>query len=495
MDDKGNSLLENFEIKGFWWLPENQNKKIPGILKFSAGKKICLNLMGSFHESLIDWIKIIQCPDIILGESEVGTRITLLQTSEIKMKAVSSALSNKQLSSFDCKNILIGAYFSKVDDIKFKNMKVDLTYLTDWLNPLPFKCEPNFSSCKYVAPENHTMKLENIDTNLSIVCSARGSISFDTVFMGIESFFIIEPMESKDLNWFNNFLKNLGNFLTLIIGSPVYPRKIRAKSSHDEHIELYFVVQDPVFREKLHFSQMMIPYNDIKDYLDIVLDNWFKEFDVLGPIYELFLGTYYEAHRLYPHFYFLSLIQGIEGFHRLIYGDEGKYLSDDDYEPIRNTLIKAIPVVLHPQVDFWSFSVPDPNGYPLNKKYPEGFREALKIRIKYGNEYSLRKRFKLLFDKFWESMDGKLDKNRNKFTEDIVLTRNYLTHYVKDSKNKGRILEGDNLISSNVVLKSFLLTALLIHIGITKPDAQRIVLKYYKGFLSSSINNLFPDEK
>jgi hypothetical protein len=114
---------------------------------------------------------------------------------------------------------------------------------------------------------------------------------------------------------------------------------------------------------------MLIPYKDLKEYLEDIINNWFDNYKKLRSVYELFLGTYYNDH-LHPHFYFLSLIHAIEAFHRLAHEYDGKYLSNDDYEPVNVALNRAITTIM--------------SG---GKAYPEGFKEALEGRIKYGNEY------------------------------------------------------------------------------------------------------------
>ena len=166
-----------------------------------------------------------------------------------------------------------------------------------------------------------------------------------------------------------------------------------------------------LYRKEIHFSQMMIPYRDLTSYLARFMNNWFNYSDTLEPIYELFFGTYYA--QLYTHFYFLSLIQAIEAFHRRIYGDKGEYLSDDDYEPIRRCLTNSIPARL-----------------PDGRDYPSGFKEHLTSNIKFGNEYSLRTRLKQLSN-IWGPLDPLLYENTIELNHNIVCTRNYLTHYEK----------------------------------------------------------------
>jgi len=42
-------MIEQFEYKGIWWLPDGDEGKIAGTLSFSPDKGIVLDLIGSFE--------------------------------------------------------------------------------------------------------------------------------------------------------------------------------------------------------------------------------------------------------------------------------------------------------------------------------------------------------------------------------------------------------------------------------------------------------------
>jgi hypothetical protein len=109
---------------------------------------------------------------------------------------------------------------------------------------------------------------------------------------------------------------------------------------------------------------------------------------------------------------FLSLIQALESYHRRV--DDGKYVSDDDYTQIYETLISAIP-----------------------QELDNDFRESLEQKLKYHNEFSLRKRLKELLKKCG-AVGNLLIHDNERFVEDVVTTRNFLTHYDKSIEMKAK---------------------------------------------------------
>lgn len=463
-------MIDNFEIMGLWWLPEKDNKKIPGTLKFVADKEIKLELMGSFHESINQALKSKQPLnfEIILGVSK-GISFTLFKSEELNT-SFGAANSEFILSTFQCKYIFKGVHFFSVNDVNFAQMVVGFTHLEDWISPNLFKFE-DVNAISYNNPPKQIVKINKINSLISIVSGVTRSTDSKRVSMEINSFFVIKPLsESKDLEWYEDVIRCLGNFLTLAVGRAIYSKNLTAYLSENYKFKIYFVLNMQK-EENIHSSMMMLPYRSLTSYLDKFLNNWFDYSDLLKPVYELFFGTYYA--QLYEEFNFLSLIQAIEAYHRRIYVDKGKYLSDNDYEPLERSLINSIPTAL-----------------PDGRDYPIGFTDALKAKIKYGNEYSLRTRLKQLSN-VWGSLDPLLYENRDSFNHDIVCTRNYLTHYEKSPDC--RVFEGDDLAYANIIIHSLFLIVLITHMGIPKLDAFRIVWEHNSTALTNAMTRVFQD--
>ena len=139
---------------------------------------------------------------------------------------------------------------------------------------------------------------------------------------------------------------------------------------------------------------------------------------------------------------FLSLIQAIESFHQRIYG--GEYLSDENYKKVYDTLVNAIP-----------------NGVKID------FKESLENKLKYGNEFSLRKRLKEIFDKYQEILNVFIE-NKNTFIEKVVDTRNYQTYHDEDLKE--RSASGKKLYHLTQKLKILLEICLLTELGFSSEE-------------------------
>ena len=68
-------MIEGFEYKGQWWLPNEPAKAVSGTLKYTHNDGAVLELMGSFKDSR-EMYKMAR-PVVILGTSSNGKDISL----------------------------------------------------------------------------------------------------------------------------------------------------------------------------------------------------------------------------------------------------------------------------------------------------------------------------------------------------------------------------------------------------------------------------------
>jgi hypothetical protein len=166
---------------------------------------------------------------------------------------------------------------------------------------------------------------------------------------------------------------------------------------------------------KVQFFQMMFTLPSVEEQLEKILDNWISKAELIKPVYDLYFSTLYNP-AIYQEFKFLSLAQAVETYHRQIYG--GKFQPDDVFkEGLYQTLVDAIPGDI-----------------------ADDFRSSLKQgKLRYANEFSLRKRVQLLGEHLDKGLNLNFLQNknlRNIFAEQVADTRNYFTHYSPELKDK-----------------------------------------------------------
>jgi len=436
-------MMDKFEYEGIWWLPDKPEKQVSGTLRFTPNEGAILDLIGSFKDTK-EINKMLEL-EIILGISSNGKNITLHKCFETKSNV---SVPRLLTSSFYANEVFVGAHFQKSEDIKFRELSICYSYLDEWVNISGFNIQyPDKREVviKYKQPEPIQASIGEdckmfIDFQVTIV-QKEASIKQRTYIR-------IEPSVEKSLEEYWNIMRDIQNFLSLGVTEPVYPLTITGiTEANNSPVEIYY--HSPEISKVPKTLCMLFTFKDISDRFEILLKNWFENADTLGPVYDLYFGTLYNP-RMYLQHQFLSLIQAIEAYHRRKF--EGKYLSNDDYEPIYEKFKKFInELAIEPS-----------------------FKEALKSKLKYGNEHSLRKRLKDLFEKYKEVVDDFIE-DKDIFVNRVVDTRNYLTHYDKNLMEKA--VDGEQLYYVTQQLKIVIVICLLSELGFNFKEIKNLLAR------------------
>ncbi len=457
--------MESFEINGIWWLPENENKKVSGTLKFDPVEGASLELIGSFKEPK-DLAKVLE-PNIILG---VGSKkiITLYRCYETNTNLSVPGLMN---SSFIADFIFLGHHFNKEEDVVFESLSVNYPFLEMWSGKTGFQYKldmtkehhlDKYTVC-YSYPDKVEVSLDDCDVSFDYAFGDGGD-RFKDFKMNHTTFIKLRPSsEMVFTEYLKRYFYHLENFLSLAIGQVMYPLKVKGKNSNCKtllkdsktvlnDIEIYYSSRKAELPlKKIHPMDMLFCYPDIASKFKDCLSNWFSKIDKLSPVYDLYFATLYNP-TMYLQHKFLSLVQAIESYHRRNFS--GEYVSREIYAPIWNTLKDAIPEGVNPD-----------------------FRASLKHRMQYLYEYSLRKRLKDIVDALGDTLNPVIP-DKGAFIEDLYNTRNYLTHYDEDLKAKAK--DGKELHKRTQQLKGLIEICLLKEIGFEKEDILKILSKKRK---------------
>lgn len=454
------TMFDEFQLKGDWWFPKNKTK-VSGILYFSSDsiRLELIGILGDQNESPFGLFSLSEreSSSCIFGFTDKGEKITLMDSINIDSKFNAPGFPTE---TYSVHSFLVGGHFDNFNEAKFHSMSFYPTNFTKWMNKVPFDHtygvdENNFTGFNKVEFKSPTLFQEFVESIQAEIkeCynfNLKGHINtnVDWVYQGG---FTIVPSEWQPLDWFENNMYSLKNLFTLLIGSPAYLESIIFYGEDS------IVVDGKRYREKFAFftrqSKFNLPkkfnsfnaiinYTDIDDF-NLVLNSWFNKHEALKPVFDLYFSDFYS--KLYLHSQFLNAIQTIEIYHRKTY--DGKLFDVDYYEKNSSEL-----------KDY------------LKLNFPDTFAEKVEQMLLHGNEYSLSKRlreiFKYLDPDTKSKMFGNSD-NRNRFIQQVVDTRNYLTHY--DMGNKQNVLEeAEELYLTVQRLKALSTLIIFTEIGITE---------------------------
>ena len=144
-------MIKNVDIKGIWWLPENPECKIAGMLYHEPLGKTKLDLIGEFRPN--DWLHSFnqtKGEEVIWGLSSENKDITLLQNFPFATKNTSCPF---PVMHYDCQFLIIGKHI--------KSLKEEGKYSARILfDELSFWYRPNIVQCKYNEKEKEIARLK-----------------------------------------------------------------------------------------------------------------------------------------------------------------------------------------------------------------------------------------------------------------------------------------------------------------------------------------------
>jgi hypothetical protein len=443
------TLFDLFQEKGYWWLPETPDRQVPGIL-FRSEQETRLELFGDLYEESLAEKGIVKQPrpvPIILGWIEDQGVCTLYKNHRTSERlSVPGGASSTNWSS---QVILVGKHFPEEDTIAFTSMGVNYTNLEEWVSEPPFKAPDRKMDgdkligyeTAYVARDPMVVDLPTLEATLKIECAPRFIHGFSTRTQEYADFVSLYPRLPKEFDWYLTAFKDCAGLLTLLIGQPVYEKRVigyvSAKEgdadTDEKEVTIFFHHKNRLQSEPKHPYEMLASLPMFKHWFTEAFKKWFENSSTLRDVYNLFFSSLYSP-GAFLQSEFLSLVQSLESFSRTRGTD--LYVSEETYKGIKDRLLAAIP---------------------------EGIDEALKAslegHIQFGNQHSLKRRV----DAILGSLDGQTLKlfcpDSAAFRKKIVDTRNYLAHF--DVKSKKKALHGTHLWVANQRLR-LLLTILLL---------------------------------
>jgi len=454
-------LLEPMELTGYWWLPSMPDCKVPGTMSFEPKKDITVELDGTLmrnrHGMYQKW-------PVVHGETRDGIPCSLLHVLE-QSKSIGS---HKTSSRISADYGLLGVLFSSAEETVFRSAAVDYTGLTAWMGRRPFDQDLNFHSTKdrqvtvsYTKPRivRYSVHQQAFTVKFGGWFSY-GNPTFQEITMEYGESAVLRPKRSQSLFWFLDKFRQLRNLLSLLMAEPVFIEHISLESGCHLNKDMGRMIKDYAqllicqrdYEQKsrfLHSFEMPLPYPVVKKFLQNILDIWFSRYDALKPTYDLFFLPIYNRH-LNIEFQFLGLVQALEAFHRIKYAET--YLTAGKYDGVRTVLTNCIP-----------------------RDIPSGLRAALESRLKYGNEYSLRKRLKQMATSLSKESANLVDPVLRSFLERVVDTRNYLTHH--DHTLAGKAMPVSDMLAANSTLRLFLMLLIFKEIGIPEAVARDVISK------------------
>jgi hypothetical protein len=444
-------LAEPFETSGSWWNPALPDEAVPGRLRYFPREGISLELdgrlRGSKYRDHRTW-------PIICGETRTGQACTLLRASERS----SSSGPRSETSKIDVQYSLVGCIIDKLESLQFSSARVDYSNLTAWMGRRPFTWpSPPLNGDRtycvsYDPPKDVRVSLGDLGFTQTIGCwFTGGSESFQEVDLRFGDSVVFRPLRRQSFSWFLTRMHEFRNLLSLLMVEPTKYERVdlqfgkhlqpgSRKMIKDYASLLFKQAWSEAEVRSLDNFRIPLDHKPLARVFPGILANWYGRYSELQPVFDLFFLPIYNR-ALNVEFQFLGLLQALEALHRATIG--GSYMSVTEYESTCRHLVSEIPAAL-----------------------TTDHRDALKSRMRYGYEYSLRKRLSELVDVITMQTMYKITNGEDprRFLRRVVDTRNYLTHY--DERLKAASMAPREMIKANHSLTLLLRFLILREIGV-----------------------------
>ena len=458
--------------EGIWWAPDQPSKKVAGILVFAEREGATLTLLGSLREDELSPAS--YNPEILVGISSSGLNITVYKCFETSRNIVITG--GFPTSTVKGQMVLVGEHFDRPEAMQFSSMVVSYDQLGAWTRISGFEFslrqDPATNGLakyelRYSFPDSPEIRIDDFFVKFLPRFQAKPRIDSHQL---IQTMFVeVRPGKVQEIGWYLEIFSHLRNFITLGVGTAVYPVQMQGVVSEGgeldgggaQTVEIYKSVRRTTSEnEVVHPAQMLFSLPRIRPHLESALKVWFSKSQVYKPIYALYFSTLYNEH-LYLEGRFLTLTQAVETYHRRAIG--GVYLPENQIEILLSRLGEAI------------------DGAEMR----EDLRGIFKGKLQFINEVSLRNRIKELVSLIGPIGEQYIPKP-GRFASLVVNTRNFLTHY--NPSLAGSVATGEQLYVLTEQVRFLLEACLLRDIGLPE-DLRGKLLREHQGYVDRGLHS------
>ena len=343
------------------------------------------------------------------------------------------------------------------DDIpRFNSLTFSIEGIDEWVGMSGFtegfQFQNNIVTVSYRQPPDISLKLKN-GMRLLVTFHCMTGEEFFESRISQKTYFQLVSEKEHELKEFASIAHKIANFLCFAIDQTVSLDSLSATSdnfrqdigggeSRPISINVYSSSgpysqnQPKIYHDDMLFRFEWI-YNDAKKKIN----NWLKAYEQINPAFNLYFLAKMGAQPSWEA-RFLALAQGLEVYHRRTSTE--KRMDEGEFEKLVKNLIDQCP---------------------------EKYRKWLGDKLNYGNELSLSNRIKRMIEPFKDIIGT--SKKRRELINNIVVTRNYLTHY--DLSLESKAARGDALWTLCLKMELLFQLHFLQLIGFSREEIDSIV--------------------
>jgi hypothetical protein len=434
--------MRPFESKGVWWLPDTPTDQVPGVLSYSQADGSRLSLSGSLGRRQGD----LPSFPVIHGIVEGGKAATLLESFAVK-SSLGGVASTEIFSHFS----LRGAHTKALSQQSFQKISIVIDSLAQWAAFTPLSSKLEFVKNRlsrievaYAFPKSRVYRGQTATYTVGSGFKTHGDMRHNVEIETHVSLTIRLPKYQL----LPGCLERVTDIQLMLALATDYPCSVercrlflrvpRTKQPGTWQLAPVDLCYQPLYiasnpGRAPHPSEFLFFLSSLQPDAGSAFDAWHLKRADLDSAFALFFRACYgdgmtlDRKALY-------YLQAAETFHRRRLG--GCSLPETEHQKRLNEVLAGAG----------------------------SHRRWLEDKLQYSNELSLRKRLQELLRRV-PPVTADLVKNKSKFVQLALYTRNYLTHF--DRRLEKKAASGRRLYELSEILRYLTVAQLLLELDLS----------------------------
>ena len=444
-------LAQPIETSGSFWLPGDTENRVAGVLRISQSGEATIEVSGVPHHPIFtpQDAEPIRVFGMVDKPGSVTTNGFVTLDGCIRQPMVSGWPFGMSKAGFDIDVVFVGIIYGDQEESGFSELSLYVEELGDWLDTpgiyTEFDMVGRSGSIRYHHPPGIKVDLPEeirLEFRLELTPSVASSASTKTASVSQTACVHLTPEDPQPIEYFLPLAVRLCGFLSLALDRTVSVQKIIGEDEIlDARTGEAFPISVEVYGQfapwshsppSTHSHEVMFRYPDVSSQLDDLLTKWLINYEKFKHAINLYFASRTDALQS-PETRFLWLAQGLETFHRR--SSRETAMPEEEFERRKASILDSCP---------------------------EEWREWLDHELGFSNELSLGSRLRKLISPFQKQFGNAA--TRNSFVNEIVVTRNYFTHY--DHRLEDQAARGEDLVKLYQKLEALFRLHLLRLIGL-----------------------------
>lgn len=338
-------LLEPIEKTGLFWLPEDSDYQLPGVLRVSKSGEVTLevNYVYDPYERMNH--RRLGYPPEGSEDSTVDRIVGLLDKQAVTLEfcrylnwdVFHGAFTGVSTSTIRADRAFVGFNFGLATEVKFSNIIFSLEGLDEWLRVDGFRVQRHKDGrggvIKYRRPKDIIVRLpEDIKLKFTFAWRYPSIPVIREACIKQKAYISLFSRKLRTFEYFDDLIKRIHNFFRFATDSTVSIDEITGFSNQIIQEDLDRPLKTPVniyfkrlpyaeMTEPINWRTMVFNYRELESSIEVVLTKWLQNHDNLESAFNLYFASRSGVH-MFLESQFLLLVQGVETLHRGISGIE-----------------------------------------------------------------------------------------------------------------------------------------------------------------------------